>query len=189
MRKLLIHACCGPCLIYPNRVLRENSAITVFFFNPNIHPSVEYARRLETLSSYCRNERLALLVGEYRMEEYFRAVTFHENDRCRNCYRLRLTETACAAANEGYDAFTTTLTVSPYQDHEALQEIGEEVAESTGMPFEYHDFRKGFRQSQETAAEIGMHRQAYCGCVFSERERYEKKLSRLTGDALVRTGR
>lgn len=183
MRKLLVHACCGPCLIYPHRMLRTENELTIFYFNPNIHPSSEYVRRLETLAGYCKNEGLELLAGEYRFEEYFRKVAFDEKNRCLHCYRLRLAEAAAAAAARGFEAFTTTLTVSPYQDHDALQAIGDEVADAAGVRFVYHDFRSGFRRGQDEAAERGLYRQPYCGCVFSENERYEKRLRRAVGDA------
>lgn len=184
MRKLLLHACCAPCLIYPRGVLEPENEISIYFFNPNIHPSMEYARRLEAISTYCEDEGLELRVGDYPVDSYFRAVAFDEDNHCLHCYRLRLREVAREAADGGYDAFTTTLTVSPYQDHEAIRVIGKEAAAEAGVAFEYGDFRDGFREAQIHARGIGLYVQPYCGCIYSERERYEKKLDRLIVDAV-----
>lgn len=184
MRRLLIHACCGPCLIYPHRALEKDNDIAVFYYNPNIHPSMEYARRLEALSEYCNKEGISLTIGEYRMQDYFRSVAYDEENRCRRCYELRLGKAASFASENGFDAFTTTLSVSPYQNHDLLKEVGAHAGQKAGVPFVYYDFREGYRDGQRAAAELGMYRQAYCGCVFSELERYEKKLKRAIEGAL-----
>ncbi len=178
MRRILVHACCGPCLIYPHGVLGKESELEVFFFNPNIHPSMEYARRLEALSRYCEMTGLPLEVGEYEIGDYFRSIENREGKRCRGCYELRLKKTAFRASAMGFDAFTTTLSVSPYQDHDLIAEVGNDAGREAGVRFLYIDFRSGYREGRRTAADLGMYRQAYCGCVYSEAERYEKKLKR-----------
>ncbi|MHB0977637.1 MAG: epoxyqueuosine reductase QueH [Candidatus Aquicultorales bacterium] len=181
-KKLLVHACCGPCLIYPAARLSREFELSVYFFNPNIHPSMEYLRRYEALSDLCRKEGFPLSVGDYRPEEYFSAIPQNEPGRCRRCYRLRLEAATREAIRQDCEVFTTTLSVSPYQDHEALREIGESVGDEAGVRFLYVDFREGFKQGRDKAAEMGLYRQSYCGCLYSEAERYEKRLNRaITG--------
>jgi hypothetical protein len=119
--------------------------------------------------------KLPLIVAEgYEMLDYFRVVVGHEGDRCRYCFRLRLRKTAAVAKGEGFDSFTTTLLISPYQKHELLKEIGEEVAREQGIEFYYEDFRTGFRESHRISRELDLYHQKYCGCVYSEWERYGK---------------
>lgn len=165
--------------MHPYGVLQENYNITSFFFNPNIHPSMEYMRRLEALSWFCSLNGVELRVGEYDPTIYFKEVTGKESDRCRVCYSIRLNEAAKFAAEKGYDIYTTTLLVSPYQKHELIKELGESIGNIYGIEFKYWDFRPGFREGQARAKELGMYRQPYCGCVYSELERYAKKLDRV----------
>jgi predicted adenine nucleotide alpha hydrolase (AANH) superfamily ATPase len=108
------------------------------------------------------------------MLEYFRAVVGHESDRCRDCYRLRLAKTAEVAQQRGLDAFTTTLLISPYQRHHLIREIGDELANVRGVRFHFEDFSPGFRESHRLSRELGLYHQGYCGCVYSEWERYGK---------------
>lgn len=177
--RVLLHVCCGPCAIYPLKELRgEGHAVHGFFFNPNIHPYTEYRRRRETLAAYAESENWPLILPrEYPVEEYFRLVAFRESERCRFCYYLRLRQTAGAAKRGGFDAFTTTLLVSPFQKHDLLREVGEAVAAEYGVPFFYRDFRAGFREGVARSKELGMYRQQYCGCVFSEKERFFREES------------
>ncbi|NCO65739.1 MAG: hypothetical protein COW32_04285 [Candidatus Aquicultor secundus] len=177
MKDLLVHTCCGPCFVYPHSILKDTYRITSYYFNPNIHPSMEYMRRLETLAGFCSSAGVDLRVGEYDPQVYLRAVAGNENDRCRTCYSIRLNEAARFAAEKGYDAFTTTLLISPYQKHELLNQLGVEIGSHYGIEFKYWDFRPGFRAGQERAKELDMYRQPYCGCIYSELERYAKKLN------------
>ena len=108
------------------------------------------------------------------MIDYFRAVVGHEANRCSDCYRLRLSETAKTAASQNYNAFTTTMLISPYQNHQQIREIGSDLAEKYGVEFYYEDFSIGFRKSQQMAREMELYRQSYCGCVYSEWERYTR---------------
>ncbi len=176
--KVLLHTCCGPCLIYPYEKLGEkNYEVDCFFFNPNIHPYVEYLRRLDTLVSFSQEKAISLKIPDYQPEIYFRAVAFHEKkgERCELCYQIRLKESARRAKEEGYDLFTSTLLVSRYQDHDKIKKIGEELSKAEGIPFFYYDFREGYYQGVNQSREMGMYRQKYCGCIFSEIERVKKK--------------
>jgi len=178
--RLFLHICCARCAIYPITKLARDFEITGYYFNPNIHPTTEYLARGEALKNYIKSNGLKLIIGEYNPRVYFEAVANSKNDRCEVCYILRLTETAKLSKELGYDYFTATLLSSPYQKHEKIKEIGDKIAKETGINFYYEDFRVGWRDSQKVADELGIYKQKYCGCVFSEYERYEKKVKRFT---------
>lgn len=173
--KLLLHICCGPCALYPIKQLTGSKfeKITGFYYNPNIHPPSEYKRRRDALRDAEKKLGFEIIYPPYKMEEYFRKISSNEDTplRCGLCWELRLLETAEYAKANDFDAFTTTLLISPYQNHELVKEIGERVAREKGVSFYYEDFRKGFRESQEEAKKEELYRQKYCGCVFSELER------------------
>lgn len=176
MRKILLHTCCGPCAIYTvDRLREEGFDVTGFWYNPNIHPFTEHRSRLEAMQTVAQRIDLPLIVAKgYDMIDYFRAVVGHEGERCGHCFRLRLRRAAGVAGDKGFSAFTTTLLISPYQKHELLQQIGEEVAREYGIDFYYEDFRPGFRESHRQSRELNLYHQKYCGCVYSEWERYGK---------------
>jgi len=111
---------------------------------------------------------------EYQIIEFMRAIAGHEANRCPVCYKMRLEQTAKAARENGFDAFTTTLLISPYQNHEQIVEIARDVAKNAGVDFYYEDFRPGFREGHRISKEMGLYHQSYCGCVYSEWERYAK---------------
>lgn len=173
--RLLLHICCGPCALQPIKQLTGNKfkEVVGFYYNPNIHPPSEYKKRRETLREAGERIGVHVIYPSYRMEEYFRKIASKEDspDRCRLCWELRLLETADFAKKNRFSAFTTTLLISPYQDHDVIREIGERIAREKGVDFYYKDFRKGFRESQDEAKRQGLYRQRYCGCVFSELER------------------
>lgn len=173
--KLLLHICCGPCALYPVRQLAGDrfEEIVGFYYNPNIHPLSEYKRRKGALRDAEEKLGFSVIYPPYKMEEYFDKIASKEDapSRCRLCWELRISETAGFAKKNGFDIFTTTLLISPYQSHELVKEIGEVLAREKGVEFYYQDFRRGFRESQEEAKKKGMFRQKYCGCVFSELER------------------
>ncbi|TYO97943.1 epoxyqueuosine reductase QueH [Desulfallas thermosapovorans] len=175
--KILLHTCCGPCTIYPLKQLRsENHEVYGYFCNPNIHPYTEWQRRKETLLDYARSNNLQVIVNDdYDLEGYLREVVHRESVRCRYCYIMRLRQTAQVARHGKFDAFSTTLLVSPFQKHDLIAEIGRAVGEEAGVPFYYHDFRSGFREATELSRSLNMYRQQYCGCIYSERERYDKQ--------------
>lgn len=174
--RILMHACCGPCATYPTVRLREEGfAVTALWFNPNIHPYTEHERRREALAQFAAAVQLEVLVEPaYELVEFFRAVAGREafRERCRICYRLRLERTAQAARAGGFDAFTTTLLISPYQDEAVLREIGTAAGEAAGVPFYYERFRQGWSIRGQMARAYGLYLQKYCGCVYSEWERY-----------------
>lgn len=174
--RLLLHICCAPCSIVPVDYLKEKGYdLEGYFFNPNIHPYLEWRKRKETLMEYARQTGLPLVVDEeYRVEDFFRAVAHREDDRCRFCYSLRLQKAAAAAREGGFDGFTTTLLVSPYQKHELIREAGEAAAARHNVVFHYFDFRPGYKEGVRHSKEMGMYRQQYCGCLYSERERYRR---------------
>ncbi len=142
----------------------------LYWFNPNIHPYMEYKARRDCLVEYSKSINLELIVNEkYGLREFCRNVSDDIENRCQKyCYPVRMEETAKFAKENGFDAFTTTLFVSPYQRHEVIKKVCEEMAEKYGVTFLYRDFRDGFYEGQNKARELGLYRQKYCGCVFSE---------------------
>ena len=172
--KILLHVCCGPCSIYPIDSLRKaGHEIRGYFYNPNIHPFTEFKKRLDTFTEYAQKIDLPVIVDEqYELENFLRGVVFREGERCRICYSIRLQKAAQIARKGKFDAFTTTLLVSPFQKHELIKEIATSVSQETGVPFFYQDFRTGFKEGVMQSKEEKMYRQQYCGCVFSEKERY-----------------
>jgi predicted adenine nucleotide alpha hydrolase (AANH) superfamily ATPase len=176
--RILVHICCAPCFTYPHtRLVDEGHEVTGFFFNPNIHPYSEYKKRLESLEKYAEIKGLKWIHGnDYDIETYLRGALTAE-DRCGFCYEQRLIETARTANILGYDAFTTTLLISPYQKHELLEKTGKKAADEYGIEFFYEDFREGYNESRDTAKALDLYMQKYCGCVFSEKERYFKNKS------------
>ena len=172
--RLLLHICCANCAINPIRQLQERGEDVVgFFFNPNIHPYQEYQKRLEALKDYSKKTGLNLISrDEYLLEEFLRNVSHCVDDRCRYCYRVRLEATAREAKEKGFDRFSTTLLESAHQKHDVIRETGEQVARDVGIPFHYEDFRPGWRTGVEVSKAMGLYRQQYCGCIYSEKERY-----------------
>lgn len=169
--KLLLHTCCAPCSVYCIDSLRNEGIEPVsYWFNPNIHPYIEYKTRRDTLIEYSKMINLELIINEnYGLREFCKEVIDDLDNRCsKHCYRVRIEQTAKYAKENGYDAFTTTLFISPYQNHEQLKKICEEMAEKYDIKFLYRDFRPGFREGQNKARELGLYMQKYCGCVFSE---------------------
>jgi len=156
--------------------------LTGFFFNPNIHPYTEWRARKEALAGYAPGAGLPMIFDEdYLLEEFIRGVVHREGERCFFCYVMRLRRTAQVAVQNKFDAFSTTLLVSPYQKHDLIREIGGEVSRETGLQFVYRDFRPGYRDAVERSREMGLYRQKYCGCIYSEKERYCRKKNRGPG--------
>ena len=174
--KLLLHICCAPCANKPIDVLREDGIeLTGFWYNPNIHPFTEYRARRNCLQEYAAKIELPLVVqDDYGLRPFCRAVAENIDDRCVKCYEMRLRRTAQEAKERGFDAFTSSLFISPYQQHDLMRCVAEEAAKDFGVEFFYQDFRPLFREGQARARELGFYMQKYCGCVFSEQERYLK---------------
>jgi len=171
---ILMHACCGPCSIVPTRSLKgEGAKITALFDNPNIQPYTEWVKRLEALTLHMERENIALLPPEpYDLVPWLRRVVFKENARCALCYEVRLAKAAAKAAEGGFDAFTTTLLYSRHQKHDLIRELGEKAAREAGTVFLYRDWRPGWSEGVAESKRLGMYRQQYCGCIYSEMERY-----------------
>ena len=171
---LLLHACCGPCLIEPLDALRaEADSVTVVFANPNIHPAEEYAHRRDVMAEYAANEGVDVIELPYDVASWLVAVgplAEAGAERCRACFRLRLESTAAYAAANGFDAIATTLTVSPYQDGAVIAEEGERAAEAVGITYVHRDFRERYPDATNRSRALGMYRQNYCGCLLSDVE-------------------
>lgn len=178
---LLLHMCCGPCSCYPVKKLRESGIKPVgYFFNPNIHPYKEWEQRMMTAKDFAAKVKMEMYADEnYRLREFLgKALPAEEfpNGRCRMCYTWRLEETAKFAAEHGFDAFTSTLFYSIYQQHALMKETAERFAEKYGISFYYEDFRTGWQEGIDISHELELYRQPYCGCIFSEEERYSKAI-------------
>ena len=179
--KLLMHTCCAPCSVYCIESLRkEHIEPTLYWFNPNIHPYMEYKARRDTLKEYSQSINVNVIFEEnYGLRDFCKNIIDDIDNRCSNyCYPVRLEQTAKFAKENGFDTFTTTLLVSPYQQHEKIHELGDKIAKQYDLNFLYEDFRVGFREGQAKARELGLYMQKYCGCVFSEEERYSKQIEK-----------
>ena len=172
--KILLHICCACCAIYPVQELRKKG-MEVFglFHNPNIHPYQEYMKRLEAVKDYSGKVQLRMIYrDEYRLEEFLQNVVFRERERCRYCYYSRLKSAAQVAKKGKFDFFSTTLLYSKSQNHKRIREIGEGLAGEYGVKFLYEDFREGWNEGIDISMKLGLYRQQYCGCIYSEKERY-----------------
>ena len=179
--RVLLHICCAPCANQCVSVLRDGGQeVTGFWYNPNIHPFTEYRARRNCVREYAKSVRLPLLErDEYALRPFVREVAQDIGGRCVKCYEMRLFAAAQAAREGGFDAFTSSLFISPYQNHELMRQVAQQAAESFGVTFAYEDFRPYFRAGQDYAREQGFYMQKYCGCVFSEEERYLKPARRI----------
>jgi len=175
MKSVLIHCCCVHCAAYTVEYWRQQGyEISAFWYNPNIHPYTEHLHRLDSMKSLAQKMNFSLIVTDgYDMPEYFRYVAGHEPERCRYCFNLRLSKTAETTRQMGLGAFTTTLLISPHQKHDLLREIGESLAEEKGIAFLYADLRKRYSDSRHLTKPLSLYRQQYCGCIYSEWERYD----------------
>lgn len=174
--KLLLHTCCAPCSIYPLKVLGQmDMDVMAFFYRHNIHPFTECQKREETLKHYSKSIDLKVIYQQdYRIEKFLQSVVFREEDRCRYCYYDRLKATALVAKKGKFQAFTTTLLYSKFQNHDLIKKTGEAIAKKYDLTFFYHDFREGWKSGIEESKKLNMYRQQYCGCIYSEKERYFK---------------
>lgn len=173
-KSLLLHCCCAHCAAYTVEYWRAQGwEVSGFWYNPNIHPYREYKLRLGAMVSLATTLDLPMEVNpDYDLPAYFRAVVGHETERCAYCLELRLQKTALFARQNGFAGFTSTLLISPHQNHQELLATGERVAAKTGVRFGYADLRKHYSQSRHITKPLGLYRQEYCGCLYSEVERY-----------------
>ena len=175
--KILLHACCGPCSIYPVRVLRDDGFyVMAFFYRHNIHPYSECKKREESLMTFAEKFNLGVICQKgYDLEGFIRNVAFRESNRCVYCYRDRLHAAAKVAKKGKFDFFSSTLLYSKFQNHDLIKSIGRAIEKETGVRFYYSDFRKGWKEGIEESKKMGLRRQQYCGCVYSEKERYYRQ--------------
>ena len=175
--KVLLHICCAPCAIYPLKVLREEGMETMgFFYRHNIHPFTECMKRENTLKEYADRINLKVIYQKgYELERFLRNAAFRESQRCTFCYHDRLLA-ACKTAKRGkFDAFTTTLLYSKFQNHELIESMGNEIGRKEGVRFLYRDFSAGWKEGIEESKRLGMYRQQYCGCIYSEKQRFYRE--------------
>ena len=174
--KILLNICCGPCSIYPVKKLRENNyEVMGFFYKNNIHPYTECLKRQQTLEEYADQIKMKVIYQDgYDLEGFLQKIIYREKMRCRVCYHERLLTTALMAKRGKFDYYSTTLLYSKFQNHELIKTFGEAIGKSVGVPFYYEDFRTGWKEGIETSKQLGMYRQQYCGCIYSEKERYYK---------------
>ena len=167
---VLLHICCGPCAVYPLEVFKKQGIkVRGYFYNPNIHPFQEFKKRLEAVEQLAARENFQIDYNrEYGLRDFLRKVVFNEENRCDFCYDMRLLEAVEQAKEARADAFTTTLLYSRYQNHELIRQKAEQLAEKHNISFYYHDFREGWQQGIDMSKEMGLYRQSYCGCIYSE---------------------
>ena len=193
MEKILMHMCCGPCSCYPTEKLRAEGFEPVgFFFNPNIHPYQEWRKRLRAAREFAEKVSMKFIAeNHYGLRNFLQKVssvvenidgedTFKFADgwhnRCKICYSWRLSETAKFAAENNFEIFTSTLFYSVHQNHELMKKIAENCAKNYGVKFYYEDFREGWQRGIDLSLELELYRQNYCGCIFSEEERFSKEI-------------
>lgn len=188
-QSILLHACCGPCAIAPVQRLRQAGfVVTAVFVNPNIHPLSEYLRRREAMEECARRLELPVIWRDnlWDLAAWLRGVA-GKNDtgeaRCAYCYDTRLRVTAEMAAEQGFDCFSSSLLYSRHQRHQCIVDTAKRHAQAHAIPFHYEDFREDWQKGIDISKEFGVYRQPYCGCIYSEAERYEKKLKKLLGNA------
>lgn len=186
--KLLLHICCAPCSAACIKVLREeNIDIVGYWYNPNIHPFKEYDNRLKALKEYSKMINLNVIYDDfYGLDEFVKNTVNIIDNRCGYCYLSRMERVVKYAHDNGYDAFSSTLFISPYQKHDLLKSICEKLSKKYNIQFLYRDFRPYYELGREMFRETGLYMQKYCGCIFSERERYKKEIdsSKIKSDKL-----
>ena len=171
---ILFHICCAPCALYPYYRLKEEGLEPFgFFYNPNIHPYLEYRKRLDTVRDFSGRVGLDVLIRDgYDLDEFLLRTAGKGANRCEQCYRLRMDAAVQAAREKGLTAFTTSLLYSKYQKHDLIRSVASEMAAERGIEFYYEDFRKGWKEGIVESKAMGLYRQQYCGCIYSERDRY-----------------
>jgi predicted adenine nucleotide alpha hydrolase (AANH) superfamily ATPase len=175
--KVLLHVCCANCAIYPIKAMRaEGLDVMGFFYRHNIHPYSECLKRQQAVETFAEQMDLKVIYQEgYDLERFIQNVVFRETDRCSYCYHDRLRSTALIAKRGKFDYYSSTLLYSKKQQHDLILSMGKSIGKSVGVPFLYDDYRKGWKEGIECSKQMGLYRQQYCGCIYSEKERYFKK--------------
>lgn len=174
--KMLLHTCCAPCSTHVLELLMEAFELTLYFYDPNIHPEEEYDKRKAEMKDYAETSHILFIEGPYDIERWFDITKGHEadregNERCFICYELRMREAARFAGDNGFEYFGTVLSISPHKNAQKLNEIGASLSREYGVRYLAADFKKkdGFKKSITLSKEHGLYRQDYCGCVYSKR--------------------
>jgi hypothetical protein len=155
---------------------QEGLEVMGFFYRHNIHPYTECLKRQQALETYAEQINLKVIYQEgYDLEGFIQNVVFRESERCNYCYHDRLRSTALLARRGKFDHFSSTLLYSKHQKHELIRSMGESIGKSVGVPFLYRDYREGWKEGIECSKQIGLYRQQYCGCIYSEKERFYKE--------------
>lgn len=178
--KTLLHICCGPCSIYPLTYFFDNKIdVTGYFFNPNIHPYLEFKKRINSTLQVAEHFKINVDIDRnYGLVDYLRQVVFHEDNRCFFCYDMRIEQVAKTASLNHFDSFSTTLLYSRYQNHQLIRQRASYWADVYGVNFYYHDFRTGWQYGIDQSLKLAIYRQPYCGCIYSEQERYDNRLKK-----------
>lgn len=174
--KILFHICCAPCAVYPFLKLKEEfEQVMGFWFNPNIHPFLEYRRRLEAVKTWAERERVKVIYkDDYDLKGFLRQVVYRESNRCFFCYQMRLEKTAIFAQRGKFDYFGSTLLFSPHQNQNLFKQIVEVLWKEHGVKPYLKPMEKGWQKSMDLSRKMGLYHQQYCGCIYSEEERYKK---------------
>ena len=183
MKEMLLHMCCGPCSCYPVKHLRELGIEPIgYFFNPNIHPYKEWEHRLNTAKEFADKVNMKIIVDDnYLLRPFLQKALVAEkepNGRCHMCYTWRLEQTAAFAKANGFGQFSSTLFVSIYQQHDLMKQVAAQMAQKYSVDFFYDDFRIGWQEGIDISHDLELYRQPYCGCIFSEEDRYSKAMKR-----------
>ncbi len=178
--KILIHTCCAPCLIAPYTRLKEaGHNLCAFWYNPNIHPLLEYQKRRDSLRDFASREGFELIEhDEYGLHGFLQNTIDNLAERCEYCYQSRLEKLAQVASERAFEAFSSTLLYSKYQKHERIIEIAKQMSERYNVAFFYEDWRSLWQEGIQLSKAAGMYRQQYCGCIFSEEDRYREQIRR-----------
>jgi predicted adenine nucleotide alpha hydrolase (AANH) superfamily ATPase len=174
---ILFHICCAPCAVYPlSRLRKQGFSVQGYFYNPNIHPYLEYQKRMSTVQEFSARAGLSVSYRDgYDLDEFLIRVAGKGPGRCEQCYRIRLDAAAAETSRSGYSLFTTSLLYSKYQNHDLIRAVAEEMAREHRVELYYEDFRIGWREGIVESKAMGLYRQQYCGCVYSERDRYKSR--------------
>ncbi|HPF09242.1 MAG: epoxyqueuosine reductase QueH [Candidatus Cloacimonetes bacterium] len=178
--KILVHTCCAPCLIAPyQKLIEAGHNVSALWYNPNIHPLLEYQKRRDTLRDFAANRGFELLeYDEYGLHQFLQNTIDKIDQRCEYCYQSRLEKVAQLASEKGFDAFSSTLLYSRYQKHERIIEIARQMSSKYQVDFYYEDWRQLWQEGIRLSKEAAMYRQQYCGCIFSEEDRYREQIRR-----------
>jgi len=177
---VLLHICCAPCAVHPSARLREEGfSVQGYFYNPNIHPYREYRKRMSTAREFSARTGLPVLYREgYDLDEFLIRTAGKGRGRCEQCYRMRLEAAAAEASRGGHVLFTTSLLYSKYQDHDLIRGVAMEMGRDHGVELYYEDFRTGWSEGVAESKAMGLYRQQYCGCIYSERDRYRSPMKK-----------